>query len=91
MNRVKTEKQKPFYNPYQFSLERNLEDAGCSSETVRQFMELQGKGEEEKQLLLLSDQRKALLEQIHREEKKINCLDYLVYQIQKKQQDGSAK
>ncbi len=91
MYKVKKEKQKAVQNPYQYSLERNLEDAGCSDEIVQQFMEFQDKGEEEKQLLLLSDYRKSLLDQIHREEKKIDCLDYLVYRIQKKQRDGSAK
>lgn len=91
MYKVKKEKQKNFHNPYQYSLERNLEDAGCGNELVQQFMELQDKGEEEKQLLLLSDHRKSLLDQIHREEKKIDCLDYLVYRLQKKQQNGSAK
>ncbi len=85
------EKRKTIYNPYQYSLEQNLEDAGCSNEIVKQFMELEDRGEEEKQLLLLSDHRKSLLDQLHREEKRIDCLDYLVYRIQKKQQNGSEK
>ena len=40
--------------------------------------------DEEQQLRLLSGHRKNLLERLHREEKRIDCLDYLLYQMQKK-------
>ena len=35
----------------------------------------------EKQLALLSEKREVLLKRVHEEEKRIFCLDYLVYQI----------
>ena len=56
---MRKEKENSSDNPYQYSLKQNLEDAGCSDEMVQQFMELRDKGEEEKQLLLLSGHRKA--------------------------------
>lgn len=62
---------------------QNLRDAGCDRKTVEQFLFLEEAGELEKQLELLSHQRKKLLEKVHREERKITCLDYLVYQLEK--------
>ncbi len=40
-------------------------------------------GDTLEQLKLLSIHRERLLDRVHREEKRIDCLDYLVYQIQK--------
>ena len=62
---------------------QNLRDAGCDRKTVEQFLCLEEAGELQKQLELLSNQRKKLLEKVHREERKITCLDYLVYQLEK--------
>ena len=62
---------------------QNLKDAGCDRETAERFMALEGAGDIQEQLRLLSVHRKQLLDRIHREEKRIDCLDYLVYQIQK--------
>ena len=62
---------------------QNLKDAGCDRETVEHFMELEETGDTQEQLKLLAVHRKRLLDRVHREEKRINCLDYLVYQIQK--------
>ena len=62
---------------------QNLKDAGCSPKTVEQFMSLQKEGNTEEQLKLLSLQRRHLLDRVHLDEKRIDCLDYLVYQINK--------
>ena len=62
---------------------QNLKDAGCDRETAEGFMAVEGAGDTQEQLRLLSVHRKQLLDRIHREEKRIDCLDYLVYQIQK--------
>lgn len=67
---------------------QNLKDAGCSRETVEQFMRLEEEGRTEEQIMLLSRHRSKLLDRIHKEEKRIDCLDYLVYQIQKTQTAG---
>lgn len=68
---------------YVYSVIQNLKDAGCSDEIVERFMELQSIGEDE-QLKLLSGHRKHLLERLHLEERRIDCLDYLIYQMEKK-------
>ena len=62
---------------------QNLKDAGCDAKTVKRFIELRETGDKEELLNLLSCHRYQLLDRVHREEKRIACLDYLVYQIQK--------
>ena len=41
-------------------------------------------GQHQEQLKLLSDHRRHLLDCLHREERRIDCLDYLVYQLEKR-------
>lgn len=67
-----------------FAVVQNLKDAGCDRKAVEKFIRLRSQGDTDEQLRLLSRQRDILLERIHCEEKKIDCLDYLVYQIKKK-------
>ena len=62
----------------------NLKDAGCDARTVERFVELEEEGKTREQLDLLANHRRQLLERVHKEEKRIDCLDYLVYQMQKK-------
>ena len=83
MGKNKTAKQEISGNPYAYTVLQNLKDAGCTDEMVEKFMALQDR-DEEQQLRLLSGHRKNLLERLHREEKRIDCLDYLLYQMQKK-------
>lgn len=70
-------------NNFQQSVIQNLKDAGCDLQTVKQFISLLEEGKVKEQLKLLSEHRSYLLERVHREEKQIECLDYLVYQLQK--------
>ena len=62
---------------------QNLKDAGCCRETVERFLALGDAGDVQGQLQLLAQHRKCLLEKVHREERRIQCLDYLVYQMEK--------
>ena len=64
------------------SVIQNLEDAGCETEMIRNFLGWFDKGQQKKQLELLEHQREDLLGRVHKEEKRISCLDYLIYQIQ---------
>lgn len=72
----------PQYTSTQAILQ-NLKDAGCDPKTVEQFLLLRKAGDRKEQLKLLSIHRKQLLDKVQREEKRIDCLDYLVYQIKK--------
>ncbi len=64
---------------------QNLKDAGCDRKMVQRFLELGAEGNTGEQLKLLDIHRHRLLDRIHLEEKRINCLDYLVYRLQKKE------
>ena len=73
-------------NPYAYTVVQNLKDAGCTDKMVEKFMALQDSEGEEQQLRLLSGHRKHLLEKLHRDERRIDCLDYLIYQMEKKKE-----
>lgn len=61
----------------------NLMDAGCDPETVDRFLSCWMEARVGEQLRLLAEHRSHLLDRVHEEEKRIDCLDYLVYQIEK--------
>lgn len=65
------------------SIIQNLKDAGCDSETIENFMADLQKGKRANGLKRLAVHRKNLLASLHREQKCIDCLDYLVYQMRK--------
>ena len=65
------------------ALLENLEDAGCGPEVTERFLALERSGQYREQLRLLSGHRRKLLDRLHREERRIDCLDYLVYQLEK--------
>ena len=65
------------------AVEQNLRDAGCSDEFVVTFMQVWGTGAVQEQLRLLSRQRGILLDNVHAAQKRLDCLDYLRYQLQK--------
>lgn len=60
----------------------NLKAAGFDGDMIETYLTCWKAGETKGQLALLSQKRESLLERVHREEKRIDCLDYLVYQIQ---------
>ena len=60
---------------------QNLKDAGCNQETIESFMKCMDRDDFNGQLRLMEGQRQCLLDRVHEEEKQIDCLDYLVYQI----------
>ena len=66
------------------ALRDNLEDAGCGPEITARFLALERAGQYQEQLKLLSDHRRQILDSLHREGRRIDCLDYLVYQLEKR-------
>lgn len=62
----------------------NLEDADCDPEFAERFLALERSGQYREQLRLLSDHRRQLLDRLHRAERRVDCLDYLVYQLEKR-------
>lgn len=64
-------------------LHENLVDAGCDVSTVNACM-MMAKTENKAGILrLLAKQRESLLRTVHMGQKQIDCLDFLVYSIQR--------
>ena len=64
-------------------LRQNLIDAGCDPELVQQCMDLAQGERMEEMKRILTRHRQTLLDMIHAEQKKIDCLDYLFYNMEK--------
>ncbi|MBD5444684.1 MAG: hypothetical protein HDR29_03940 [Lachnospiraceae bacterium] len=71
---------------------QNLEDAGCTTDIVERCITCMELGKKKELLERLEEHRTGLLNKVHKtkllsenefcpEEKQIDCLDYLVYQI----------
>ncbi len=65
------------------ALYQSLVDSGCGKSLIRQFMAVAEEGKEAEALPLLKRYRRSLLDCYHAQQKKLDCLDYLVYQIEK--------
>lgn len=72
-----------FENRDREAVVQNLRDAGCNEKFVEDFLMCYDGKDHEKQIKLLEGWRRNLLHQVHKEEKKISCLDYLICRIEK--------
>ena len=59
----------------------NLKDAGCSDMLIEQFLNLLQIGTQKERLRLLNEHRCRLLDSIHKNQKKLDCLDYLIFEM----------
>lgn len=64
-------------------LYQNLLDAGCDEETAGSCMAYAKQGEWELLPPLLARHRKTLLERLHTDQRQIDCLDFLLYRIER--------
>lgn len=64
-------------------LHQNLIDAGCDKKTIKLCMTLASEQKQADILPLLSRHRTALMETLHAGQQQIDCLDFLVYTMQK--------
>lgn len=62
---------------------QNLKDAGCNHDIINAFIEDLKEGSIDDGMRLLAAHRRLLLEELHREQKQIDCLDYLIYKMEK--------
>lgn len=60
---------------------QNMKDAGCSQDTIKSCLAYIAQGNKKELLNLLNEHRESILSKVHEEEKQIDCLDYLVFQI----------
>lgn len=65
------------------ALEQNLEDAGLDSALAQQCIGLYEQHKIVPVLRLLTGYRASLLQALHDNQKKLDCLDYLLYQMKK--------
>lgn len=70
-------------NAYE-ALSRNMADAGCGAETTRLCLSLAESGQWEKLCRELKKHRVELLDALHESERRIDCLDYLLYELNRK-------
>lgn len=62
---------------------QNLVDAGCDEDIITAFIEDIRNDRINNALKMLAAYRRTLLDGIHKEQKQLDCLDYLVYTMQK--------
>lgn len=65
------------------TLIQNLRDAGCDEDKIIAFLKDIREEKISDGLKLLSTHRRLLLDHLHNDQKQIDCLDYLVYQLEK--------
>ena len=66
----------------QFALIRNLNDAGCDAHTTEKILQFHAEGKREEELRLLKQHRRNLLNEVHDNQKKIDCLDFLTCKLE---------
>ncbi len=65
------------------ALIQNLQDAGCNQNLIKEFFDLLEKKEIDQILILLNKYRRSVLDTLHKNQKEIDILDYLIYDIRK--------
>lgn len=63
-------------------IRRNLIDAGCDDATISDFFKLTDAGRLRDRNLLLQKHRKKILNKLHERQYQIDCLDYLLIQLE---------
>lgn len=77
--------------PSREALIENLRDAGCNDKQINEFLVCLEQAQTTRQLSMLNRHRQCLLDNLHKEEQCIDCLDYLLYHIQRTQGGAEAK
>lgn len=63
---------------------QNLRDAGCSDEMIEQYIKYEMADCDCGMMRILAVQRCSLLDSIHVEQHKLDCLDYLIHKVKKR-------
>ena len=63
---------------------RNPRDADCDEGVIETCMRLHKEGRETELLRLLAKHKASLLNKVHSSQHRVDCLDYLAYEIKKK-------
>ena len=65
------------------ALIQNLQDAGCNQKLIDKFFSLLDQKQFDQIFILLRKYRNTLLDNIHKQQKEIDILDYLIMDLQK--------
>lgn len=65
------------------ALIQNLQDAGCNQKLIDKFFSLLEQKQFDQIFILLRKYRNTLLENIHKQQKEIDILDYLIVDLKK--------
>lgn len=60
---------------------QNLKDAGCNKKMIEEFLSLFSTNNKNEMLNLLAKYRRELLEKIHKNQKELDDLDYLIIEL----------
>jgi len=63
----------------------NLRDAGLNKAQVEEFMQTFDKGQMEYAIRLLRKYRPELMEEMHKSQQRVDCLDFLMHRLEKVQ------
>lgn len=67
---------------------QNLKDAGCTNKQIQEIMELYKSGKKDIVCKALESHRKCVVDNVHKNEKQIDCIDYFIYQMKKENKGG---
>lgn len=70
-------------NDLQGSIYQNLIDGGCDMKTAEYYMSFVKEKKYTELLPILSHHRENLLNTVHKGQKQIDCIDYLIYKLKK--------
>lgn len=62
---------------------QNLKDAGCSTDEISTICRLYDAGQVQEAVRVLRRHRCGLMDNLHESQNRVDCLDYLVYQMEK--------
>lgn len=68
------------------SILQNLKDAGCDKEVIDKFFKLTDSNQTDTALKLLTKHKSQLLDNLHKSQKQIDCLDFLIFNIKQENQ-----
>ena len=68
-------------NDKNFLMRRNLADAGLPEATITEILSLLGEGRDIAVRRILARHRASLLNTVHENQTRIDCLDYLIYDM----------
>ena len=64
---------------------KGFKDCGFDEKTSQTYVTYLNEGKKEKVIKELSIKRNKLLKDVHKCEERINCIDYLIYEIRKEE------